>query len=92
MSESLLRRYNANSFTYSSNSSLRHEPVDLTEGDYVATKPFRGIHLNASGTVALVGIDEAETVFVLGAGTHALGGIGITAANTSLTTEIIVLY
>ncbi len=72
-------------------SSLAHRLISLASVDYVAPRPFKGIHVSVAGNVTIVGVDGESTTFALDAGGHPYGGIGITRATTTAT-GIIALF
>jgi hypothetical protein len=72
-------------------SSLAHAAVSLASVDYVAPRPFKGLHITGAGNVTIVGVDGASTTFALDAGGHPYGGLGITRATTTAT-GIIALF
>ena len=77
-------------------SALSYKKITISDGDYEITdgqNPFKGIHLNADGNVEILGItdDEESVILTLTAGSHALGGIGIKAAGTTVT-DLVLLF
>lgn len=79
------------SFQEITGSSLVHAAVDLSAADFLAPRPFKGIHVGVAGNVTILGLDGKATTFALDAGGHPYGGTGIIRATTTAT-GIVALY
>lgn len=73
-------------------SANRYESVTFTDGEYVSSIPFKGVHVNQTTTLVMVGLDGVSASFDLSKGTHPIAGISLEESGTSPTTGIIALF
>lgn len=69
------------------NSILRYEsvassslPYSVVDGSNYSGTPFKGIHVETSGSITIVGVDSQPISLTLSPGFWPYGGIGITAS------------
>jgi hypothetical protein len=67
----------------------RESPIE-DEND--AGVPFKGIHVNATSDIAIIGVDGNVATFNLSPGCWPYGGIGLVEASTDITGTIVLLY